>query len=496
MKVPNLQKAGRFLLAPGQELFGELSLGGSKTLLHLHSPAEFATHFGPNQYITGVLNDLVKVSLIDCVTAPLPARGSRNGEQYYIADSFPHFVVFGDGHIAPDQNVVAKIHFAVDDATALFYDFDAFGFLVDAGPIIETVTSAVALTRGREIAVGPNPQVLYFSGKSEIFSVDTVLGKVSASHNPKLTSWGGPSGVGLVNTILLTVEFKESVVFPESMAAVSTLLRYLEIVAGRPQNLVSLSLSVDGETTPTTLHVYWAMCPGREPRDEWEKPHPADVLLDAVRKRDEFCQVLQNWLNREQLWRNARLRFSSCFAKQNHYDIDRLVGAANMFDILEPPAVPPATLLSDELEAAKKISRDAFKATPHSPERHDVLIALKRMGTPNLKRKIRHRVSKVEGATGTLFPDLSTVTDEAVNCRNFYVHGAEASFDYGQNSDLPRFFTDALEFVFAASDLIEAGWDVNGWASKGTSMTHGFGRFLVDYKRQLMCLKALLLGTE
>ncbi|HET9130423.1 MAG TPA: hypothetical protein VFO86_05715, partial [Terriglobia bacterium] len=140
-----------------------------------------------------MLNDLVKVSLIDCVTAPLPARGSRNGEQYYIADSFPHFVVFGDGHIAPDQNVVAKIHFAVDDATALFYDFDAFGFLVDAGPIIETVTSAVALTRGREIAVGPNPQVLYFSGKSEIFSVDTVLGKVSASHNPKLTSWGGPS---------------------------------------------------------------------------------------------------------------------------------------------------------------------------------------------------------------------------------------------------------------------------------------------------------------
>ncbi|MCL4500959.1 MAG: hypothetical protein M1438_03760 [Deltaproteobacteria bacterium] len=93
------------------------------------------------------------------------------------------------------------------------------------------------------------------------------------------------------------------------------------------------------------------------------------------------------------------------------------------------------------------------------------------------------------------FPDLFPVTDEAVNCRNHYVHGSPPSFDYRDYSsgfDAITFFTDTLEFVFAASDLIEAGGDVKGWCEIPTSMSHPFGSYRVCYADNLRKLKSRL----
>jgi hypothetical protein len=83
-----------------------------------------------------------------------------------------------------------------------------------------------------------------------------------------------------------------------------------------------------------------------------------------------------------------------------------------------------------------------------------------------------------------------------VNCRNFYVHGSERSFDYAANFDIVTFFVDTLEFVFAVSDLIEAGWDLKTWSSQETTMTHPFDRFRIDYSRRLQELKTTLSAQE
>jgi hypothetical protein len=99
------------------------------------------------------------------------------------------------------------VHFVVDDATTLFYDFDAFGSVLDARPFIEQIAHANALPR--EIKTGPEPEILYFTGKREIFAAETVLGRVSALHRP-IHSLGGPEGVRLENTIFVTIAFKEA----------------------------------------------------------------------------------------------------------------------------------------------------------------------------------------------------------------------------------------------------------------------------------------------
>jgi hypothetical protein len=150
--VDDLRKskhAGKFTLAPREEIYGELTIAGPESTVYLYDRHEFQTHAGLHQYITGILQDLTKVSLIDCLTTLVPGHGARAGEEYYFASVFPDFVVHGDSFLAPDEKRIIKVHFAVDDAPTLFFDFDAFGFLLDSemdhGKTSESLTCVIRI---------------------------------------------------------------------------------------------------------------------------------------------------------------------------------------------------------------------------------------------------------------------------------------------------------------------------------------------------------------
>lgn len=489
-ELENEKRAGKFAVSPGKDIYGELTFSGASTSLYLRDEANFSTHGIANDYIKGCLHDLTKVSLLRCITTSGTGSARQGDESYHFATVFPHFIIYGNDHLAPDDKAIVEVHFAIDDASTLFYDFDAFGSVINARPFIDTIARANALPR--TIETGPNPAILYFTGKTQIFSTDTALGKVSASHHPS-HNLGGPRGVRLTNTILVKIAFDEPMLFEASIRRTLTLLRFLELLVGRPQNIMKMRVRIKSDQErPVFLNVYWSMRPTREPSREEEKPHPADVLLDTIRKPEEFSRVLANWLERHHAWRSARAQFAGSFAKQNRYDADRLVACANMFDILPDSAVPPHVPLTIAQENARVASREIFLALPSSPERNSVLGALGRMGRSSLRHKIRHRAELIAGAAGSRFPDLETVIDEAVTCRNYFVHGSDPSFDYGENVDSVNFFTDTLEFVFAASDLIEAGWDLKAWIELPTSISHPFARFRVGYAESLRKLKALL----
>ena len=114
------------------------------------------------------------------------------------------------------------------------------------------------------------------------------------------------------------------------------------------------------------------------------------------------------------------------------------------------------------------------------------------MGKSSLKHKIRHRAKWVIEKADRQFPEIETVCDDAVNCRNFYVHGTEPVFDYEANSAAKTFFTDTLEWVVAASELIEAGWNIGAWLGRGSSMSSQFARYHVNYGLGLQELNRLL----
>ena len=182
-------KFGKFSITSGRQVDGELRVAGKETQLYLRDDIFFDVLSVPDGCLTGTLHDLTKVTLIQCVTTVGVGTGSRDGERYHFAKLFPHYVLEGRRHLgANDSNIVA-ISFVLDDATALFYDFDAFGTVIDAAPHIERIATANNLDR--PIPIGPEPQIAYFAGKRNIIESDTVLGKVHARHNPGW-SLGGP----------------------------------------------------------------------------------------------------------------------------------------------------------------------------------------------------------------------------------------------------------------------------------------------------------------
>jgi hypothetical protein len=239
---------------------------------------------------------------------------------------------------------------------------------------------------------------------------------------------------------------------------------FLSMAAGRNQGIDHIYVTTPEriDNTQQALGIYpsfrWRVSDSSEQR----RPHPADVPLDPIHHLAEFNSVLVNWIGRHSRWRIARVRYLECMRKANKYSPERLVAAANMFDILPEDAVPIATELPDDFAA----TRDACAAM-----------------------FLKYRVSIVESRLSSGFPDLQFVASIAVKCRNFFVHGSSDDFDYPKVEPLIPFLTDALEFIFAASDFADAGWDAQRWNSKGHGWGHNFARFRSEYSIALAELR-------
>jgi ApeA N-terminal domain 1 len=396
--------------------------------------------------------------------------------------------------------VAVAIRIFLGDASALFYDSDAFGmsdsFAMSKDSrraIINQIVMAKSAKRERQIAIGPSPAIFYFTGKSEIITVQTRIGEVSVRHN-LVYNFG--TGIGVDDSISVDVAFDKGLSIDEAILHVKTILKFFDVIAGRPQTAEKIEIKIetqdnDGRGSPW-LTVYWPMAPRRQMKPDKQDLYSMDILVKAVEEPEMFSRVLTNWLDRHEAWSDARVRFSECFSKQHTYSHDRLVAAANMFDILPASAVPPDIELSGEIKGAIDRSREAFRALSQSVERDSILSALGRLGKANLKQKIRYRANMLVSAVGDRLSEITLVTDEAVNCRNHYVHGTAPRFDYNSHGAMPLFFTDTLEFVFAISDMIEAGWDFKKWFKTPVAMRHPFAAYRYNYKRQLRELKLLL----
>ena len=474
---------------------GNLSLDGPRTSLYVWDKEFFHIEESTEKTFTGVLNDLRKVSLINCWTnGSGTLTAVREGDSLNYYDIHPQYVIFGDQHIANTEKTIIAVSFLIDDATTLFYDYESFGHVRNPLPIMQKIIETD--NSYHKASAGDHPIIFYYTGKMEIFSSETVVGKILAHHSPSY-SMGGPSGITISNKIPVNIEFSQPIAFGEVVDRMWRVLRFLELTVGRVQNLLEFTLSVEaGREIPEFLEVYPCRYP-KHARSEgaFEQPHPGDILINAVKDPNGFSDVLAAWLERssDSRWQDARWRFFRFFEKQRDYDWNRLISAANMFDILPDMPSLKAETLPEDLSDAKEQCREKFKSLPQSEYRNSILNALGRIGKPALKQKINARSKFLTEKIGDELPDLHKVTGEAVNCRNYYVHGNnDPKIDYNNNFDVVWFLTDTLEFVFAASDLVEAGWNIKGFCETGSHMSHPLGRYLCGYLSNLEKLESLL----
>lgn len=390
----------------------------------------------------------------------------------------------------PEQPSIKAVHFTVTDISSIFYDFDAFGHVLYPKQLIESVVKSNKMDR--EIPVGDMPQIAYFTGKRELIAIDTEIGRISVNHCPSYNV-GGPNGAFIKNRMMITITPVTPVTFDDCIERTTTLTRFLTLLAGRKQGIKSVYLDIADESAEPSipLQLNWSFAPrGYKKNKNFEPPHPRDIPLDAVRRPEEFAAVLEDWVVRDTTWRMARARYDMCLRKGNSYDTDRLIAAANMFDILPKTAIPLVPEMPTEVVAAQAQCREIFKNL-RGIERDSVMMALGRMGEPFLTKKVLHRVNIVTRHLGHEFPELALAAKVAVQCRNYFVHGS-SNVNYASIEPLMSFLTDALEFTFAASDLIEAGWNANSWSNGHYGGGHNFTRFRMAYNESLAALKAAL----
>lgn len=494
-QIEGTKHFARFTLPNGETVDGEFLLNGSRTYVKLDIDGPPVGWFRDVPTLHADLPGGLWLSFLKCIR--LGGESSRTGSQREInrVRLYPHFATLGTCAFPPDARI-CRLGFVADDFAAIYYDFDAFGYDMAPEEHIGAILESFHARIGRRVEPGDRPLIAYFTGRSQLFSANVPFGRVSARHMASHAIGGSPRGVSINNAVFTYLEFDPPATFDEGIDNYKSVLRFLEVITGRRPNLshVEIELDLPENRQRSILKLYTSSPPNRPTVEDERQPHPMDLLLNGGRQPTQFAAVLERWLAVDHDRADARVQFSDGFSNGNQYDVRQLVSSANMFDILPASAVPTNVELSDELQKAKAEARQIFRALPKSDERASVLGELGRLGKAKLKHKARHRGQIILSEVGDRwFPDLFLVLNEAVNCRNHYVHGDSPKVAYRDHFfETVSFFTDTFEFVFAASDLIEAGWNITAWLQQGTTGTHPFGTYCSYYKDNLRALKPLL----
>jgi len=477
-------RIGSFWLSPSREVMGSLVLSGRDSHLRLFSDEQLP-HSVPD-HMSGLLHDGTRVTLIGCILTQT-RNHHHEGRSRSEAEVFPHFSVEGSIEFSPNSPIVTSVSMFIEDATSLFYDLDAFGAVMEPAPIMAQI--AVRDPRPRPVPVGPDAQIAYFAGQRRIASATTLLGTLQVSHCPGMP-FGGPKGVAISNEVCIELGFDSPTYFHDAFDRSQRILSFLELLIGRQQAIRRQYFLVEEKP----LRVHWSHAPRRklDRHDRDTSPQPADLLVVAADQRDEFASMLKRWVETDGDRQQARQRFHSLFVKGNRFGVDRLVAAANIFDIFPSIAAGSQPQLSPDLKKACADAKYTFKALPQSYERDSVLNALGRVGKPSLKHKVKARVAVLRARAPTRFPQLEDIVELAVDCRNYFVHGTPPKIGSSAIEQLVPFLTETLEFVFACADLCDCGWSFEEFLQRGTTMSHPFGSYKVNYSDQIRMMQGLV----
>ncbi len=491
-------------LSSDNQFAGHLTIAGADSLVKLIGKSFWAHHEAEYADIHGMLGDGRKASLLDCV---LHGRTQHRFDENTQFEStfFPNHVVVGEEFIRSNEPVIRAVRYHFENVASLLRGHNTFQSLhPDPDEIRKLLeedhkrSEKIAEEYGWpkrpfEPEIGTHPLLLYFSGVWEIIASDTKLGRISLTNR---TSHGAGTAaeIGIDNEVTANIEFVEPKTLSAAIHALYTLHGLFELSLGRRQRYRWIELELTHRTKDDerelyqTARLYWSLCNKRVEEDS--KTSPLDILLAPNRHPEEFAKVAAGWMDSAAIMDGPRERFATAFF--GRYGINRIVGAANMFDLLPESSTPKKKEPDALLKAAVVQCREIFATLPDSFAKQSVLSALGRVGTASLRDKVRHRADKIIAVVSGNFSDLYLPCNHAVLARNHYVHGSPASFDYQEHFTEFAFITDTLEFVFAASDLLDLGWDLKGWMSEGQSMTHAFSAYIINYAENMRRLKALV----
>ncbi len=388
-----------------------------------------------------------RVSLISC------HRGSARFDSTTMSCTVrSHYAVFGNDYLRRHDPVIREVQFGFEDLHTVFDHHgrgDAFGVIVDPDDRIVEAIDKYKPDYVPSIGEYKHPWVSYFSGKYDLLpATRTVLGLVSAQ---RYLSSSTSSGISISAIPYITIDFgDEPVTFDDAVDKMKTVRRFFAWIIGYAPKFANVRIFTgdkprEGEYDPG-FDVFMSISSGTTGREKLG----GSILVSASQPK-YFMGVMENWLKRNSERLQANLTFFSLMRGMFTTVIEnKMCAAANVFDQLPVCDKPGrAQMLDVALHRYQKVIR------------------------PHLK-----------------LPRMKEVIRSGINCRVYFTHGGldpnrkTYDVDYSNYRSVV-FLTEALRFVYGASELIECGWDMTAWKDLPLTHEHLFGAFIKAYEGEL-----------
>lgn len=436
----------------GRNVPGILTLNGNKSTFELWSDQHFSVQ---KRAVHGTTDKARGISVLAC----LPTSAGESlifayGRAAHDANVTFHIAVVGDGkHLQEDDESIVAIRFEFDELrrVARLHSAGPYGYLPN--PDSHIVDSLERYKPEHAPDIEKPSAVIYFGGDRTILPRTTVeFGTVSITRGLDGRLSGG---VVLDDKSSVTIDFPSPVTIHRALDNMRTLRSFFTLIIGHLPTVQAADIATafteahdDMRRPKFDLKVYSIMERVLGTRHLRRLRTGDRCLLDcgSTTRTDELISVMRSWLdkNAEPERRDANWRFFNCF-RRRVFSIDRIIAAANMFDLL-----------------------------PRSDWPHPRM--------QDLKKKVHVKADLLLDQLGSAdLPRLHEVTDHAIDCRNHYVHGNAAKLNYERSL---FFLTNTLEFVYGVSQLIECGWN-SDYLRAMQFQDHPFSDYLMHYEESL-----------
>ncbi|MCY4361122.1 MAG: hypothetical protein OXE42_02890 [Gammaproteobacteria bacterium] len=442
-----------------------------------------------------------KVSLLDCVRGGMLSTTTWNDFAIRHGNVSFRYALFGKRHVSTDEKCIRGIQFTLEGADSCVFvhdKFNRFGYLHDPDEeILDVIEKKRPKYMKGELVKG-KAMVSYFTGDWDFLPrFKTVLGTVHIGRRMQVDFFGR----SMEDTQRITVNFDDD---PTTLEGAWVKVREIHQFFAWMMGYAPGWKDVLVFTSRLEEHGF------REDADGLEVFYPCEwkevpegtrqngSLIDASRHPDHFVEVMTKWLERNG---NARRKsantrfFGSMQGTWDRLIEDRIVAAANTFDLLPVEDKPEGQPLPDDV---RQVLKDAIKKIGKllatGALRDDVLTALGDIrANRRLRDIVKHRADVVlvhYGANN--LQELKDVVRLAVKCRNYYTHGP-GDKDAGDvnfaDIDVVIFLTETLEFIYCASELLLCGWDSQ---KSDRDERHPLGDYIYSYDAN----RSMILGER
>lgn len=379
-----------------------------------NKPIDALIHLHGGAYASLTSCRLVSISEIEISDA-------THRDRYFVTLSSKYLTV-GSRDVRPWQNTITRARVQTKYMDKLFFADD---YSIVGGKIVDPTDVEKMAHFGIDLEVGTIPVIIVSTGARDVFSVESA--GISVHCRREVYIRKEPPYTTIQPTTFFDLQFRKPTDIQSMFYKVGEISSFLTLLCNRYDYAISCKLLTDHPTAKDEDWIDSYIPTHYHPIQQPELPIASwsDMPTNPLVDRAEFERVLTGWLNssaeRAEAWR----RLVGQLTKQGRYDPDRLIAAANVFDLLPEDVKPSGAPLTPELESAKKRAMELFgDITDKSEERAAALSAIGRIGSAVLREIVLHRLRIIpQSVRDERFPGIDRVVTESIKLRNALVHG-------------------------------------------------------------------------